>query len=399
MSETGFPKLWTNPHGSQTEVRACPHRIVALEPARITECLLALGIVPVGSSTYEDLRTPQRGQWPTALHGHVPGGVVDVGWHHEPPDVERIRAVNPDLILALGGDDDRRGEERWLRESPLSDVAPTILLPDRRSEDDRPAFIERLRALAWLTDRQERAETLLDGYEARRDVLHPLVAGETFAAVWFRGGKVAIYTRRHTSQVFTDLGITLEEPPGEPVWPSDTHPRARFIGYAGLTALRSPTFVFTPRYVDATAIAGFLSDPRWAQHPTVAAGNALFLGWPLLTSGYFSSHAQLDAVERLLGITALAARVGPTVIRVGTRASRGLVSWSVQGPALDCDVWLGSRDDRRIILDTGKRSGQCTLAGGRAAGALHHCRLWVANRDGLHDYLLVPDSVELALQS
>ncbi|MGH3924123.1 MAG: hypothetical protein ACRDTT_14870, partial [Pseudonocardiaceae bacterium] len=112
MSEAGFPKLWTNPHGSQTEVRACPRRIVALEPARITECLLALGVVPVGSATYEDLRTRRRGQWPPALHGHVPGGVVDVGWYHEPPDVERIRALHPDLVLTLGEDDDRRGEER-----------------------------------------------------------------------------------------------------------------------------------------------------------------------------------------------------------------------------------------------------------------------------------------------
>ncbi|MGQ0773871.1 MAG: hypothetical protein ACT4NY_05555 [Pseudonocardiales bacterium] len=94
VSEAGFPKLWTNPHGSQTTVRALPRRIVALEPARITECLLALRVVPAGSATYEDLRTLRRGQWPPALHDHVPPQVVDVGWYHEPPDVERIRAVD-----------------------------------------------------------------------------------------------------------------------------------------------------------------------------------------------------------------------------------------------------------------------------------------------------------------
>ncbi|MGH3913510.1 MAG: ABC transporter substrate-binding protein [Pseudonocardiaceae bacterium] len=398
MSEAGFPKLWTNPHGSQTKIRALPRRIVALEPARITECLLALGVVPMGSSTYEDLRTLRRGQWPPALHHHVPPQVVDVGWYHEPPDVERIRAVNPDLILALDGDADRRAEERRLRESPLSGVAPMILLPDRRSADDRPAFIERLRGLARLMNRPDRAETLIDGYEARRAALRPLVEGEIVAAVWFRAGKVAVYTRHHPSQVFTDLGITVEEPPGEPVWPADARPRARFIGHDGLTALHSPAFAFTPRHVDATETAGFLSDPRWARHPTVVAGNALFLGWPLLASGYFSSHAQLDAVERLFGITAVAARVGSTVVRVGVRAARGLASWSVQGPALDDEVWIGSQDDRVIVLDPGRQEGHCTLAG-EGKPALHNSRLWIANRDGLHDHLLVPDSVELALQS
>ncbi|MGH3937692.1 MAG: ABC transporter substrate-binding protein [Pseudonocardiaceae bacterium] len=398
MSEADFAKLWTNPRGSQTKVRERPHRIVALEPARITECLLALGVVPVGSSTYEDLRTLQRGHWPPALHGHVPHQVADVGWYHEPPDAERIRAVNPDLILALGGDEDRRGEERRLRKSPLAGVAPMILLADRRSPDDRPAFIERLRDLAWLTDRADRAETLIDGYEARCAALRPLVAGELVAAVWFRAGKVAIYTRHHTSQVFTDLGITVEEPPGEPVWPSDTCPRARFIGHDGLHGLRSPAFVFTQRYVDASETAGFLSDPRWAQHPTVVAGNALFLGWPLLNSGYFSSHAQLDAIERLFGVTAVAARISHTVVRVGIRAARGLASWSVQGPALDGDVWIGSRGDRVLVLDADKQLGRCTLAGDRQL-ALHNFRLWVANREGLHEHLLVPDSVELVLQS
>jgi hypothetical protein len=174
---------------------------------------------------------------------------------------------------------------------------------------------------------------------------------------------VAVYTRHHTSQVFTDLGIELEEPPGEPVWLVDAHVRARFIGYDGLTTLSSPSFVFTPRYVDSTEIARFLSDPRWIQHPTVKAGNAHFLGWPLLTSGYFSSHTQLDAVERLLGITAVAARVGHTVIRVGVRTTRGLASWSVQGPDFDGDVWIGTRDDRIIVLDTGKQTGRCMLDG------------------------------------
>lgn len=398
VTDVGFPRLWTNPHGTQTVIRALPRRIVALEPARITECLLALGVVPVGSATCEDLRTLKRGQWPSALRFHVPPGVVDVGWCHDPPDVARIRAVSPDLILAIGGEDDRDSEERRLRESPLSAVAPTILLPDRRSVGDRPAFIERLRALAWLTDRQERAEMLLAGYEARCAMLRPLVDGEMFAAVWLRGDKIAIFTRHHTSQVFTDLGIGLEEPPGEPVWPSDDQPRARAIGFDGLAVLQSPTFVVAPRHVDATTIAGFLVDHRWARHPTVAAGNADFLGWPLLAGGYFSSHAQLDAVERLLQVTAAAARAGPSVIRVGARAARNMISWSVQGPALDDEAWIGGRDDRRIVLKGEAQTGQLPLAGERAEAVLRNSRLWVTDRDGLHDFVLVPDSAELALQ-
>ncbi len=207
-----FATAWTAPQPGSGQCGSVPQRIAALDPSRITECLLALGVVPVGSTTVEDLHTLRRGLWPPALHGHVPPEVVDLGWYADPPDLDRLRGVRPELILTLGGGGDRHSPARWLRESGLGTVAPTMVLPDRRCTQDQPAFIDRLRTLAQLTDRQHRGEVLLAGYERRRAVLAPLVVGERVAAVWLRPGHVALCTRQHPSQVLTDVGIDLEDP-------------------------------------------------------------------------------------------------------------------------------------------------------------------------------------------
>lgn len=250
-----------------------PRRIAALDPSRITECLLALGVAPVGSTTCEDLCSLRRGQWPPALHGHVPPGVVDLGWYAAPPDLDRLRGVRPDLVLTLGGGGDRDSQARWLRASGLGTVAPTMVLPDRRSAADRPAFLDRLRTLAQVTGREQRGEVLLAGYEARRAVLSPLVVGERVAAVRLAPGQVAVYTGHHPSQVLTDVGIVLDEPPGAPTPAVENPAPARVIGHGGFAALTAPFMVVTPSFVDRAQLSGFLASPGWAAHPTVAAGN------------------------------------------------------------------------------------------------------------------------------
>lgn len=324
-----FATAWTHPQSSPGRSGDVPRRIAALDPSRITECLLALGVVPVGSTTVEDLHTLRRGLWPPALHGHVPPEVVDLGWYADPPDLDRLRAVRLDLILTLGDGVARHSEGRWLRESGLGTVAPTVVLPDRRCPQDRPAFIDRLRTLAQLTDRQHRGEVLLAGYEGRRAVLAPLVVGERVAAVWLRPGQVALYTRQHPSQVLTDVGIDLEDPGAEADPAAGDLAPSRVLGPGGFAALAAPFMVFTPSFVDPGRLSGFLAQPDWAAHPTVVAGNAHMLGWSLAHSGYFSAHAQLDVIERLLGISTCAVRVGPSLIRIGFRPTRHLLTWSV----------------------------------------------------------------------
>lgn len=390
-----FATAWTHPQSSPGRSGDVPRRIAALDPSRITEWLLALGVVPVGSTTVEDLHTLRRGLWPPALHGHVPPEVVDLGWYADPPDLDRLRAVRPDLILTLGDGVARHSEGRWLRESGLGTVAPTVVLPDRRCPQDRPAFIDRLRTLAQLTDRQHRGEVLLAGYEGRRAVLAPLVVGERVAAVWLRPGHVALYTRQHPSQVLTDVGIDLEDPGAEADPAAGDLAPSRVLGPGGFAALAAPFMVFTPSFVDPGRLSGFLAQPDWAAHPTVA-GNAHMLGWSLAHSGYFSAHAQLDAIERLLGISTCAVRVGPSLIRIGFRPTRHLLTWSVQGPALHGELWIGAH--RGVVLDLTTRVGGCQLLGVTDGAALTTGRGWVRDRDGLREVPMVPDSVTLALQ-
>ncbi|WP_046468336.1 ABC transporter substrate-binding protein [Allosalinactinospora lopnorensis] len=87
-------------------------RVVSLEYA-YTEELLALGVEPVGVADSEGYRT-----WVSAEGTELPGGVEDVGTRQE-PSIEKIRALEPDLIVS---DEDRLKENF----DQLEEIAPVV---------------------------------------------------------------------------------------------------------------------------------------------------------------------------------------------------------------------------------------------------------------------------------
>lgn len=101
---------------AQPSQAALPPRVVALDFA-FTEDLLALGIMPVGVA---DDGRPQQ-----VLTTGKPRHWQSVGSRAQ-PDIERIAALHPDLILA-----DR--ERHSLISDQLERIAPTLMLPSRRA--------------------------------------------------------------------------------------------------------------------------------------------------------------------------------------------------------------------------------------------------------------------------
>lgn len=123
-------------------------KVVSLEWV-YTEDLISLGVTPVGAADVEGYNT-----WVTSTEP-LGKDTTDVGTRQE-PSIEKIRSLEPDLIIA---DSDRSD----LAFDELSDIAPLITFqftnPDRTQYEGMRFITEQVAA---ATGKADEAQTLLD---------------------------------------------------------------------------------------------------------------------------------------------------------------------------------------------------------------------------------------------
>jgi iron complex transport system substrate-binding protein len=131
-----------------TDVPAAPERIVVLNPYSLLDYLLALGIRPVGSSG------DPAADDPFARHlSDRTDGIAMVG-PTESPNIERIAALEPDLILANPWQEDVYDR--------LSRIAPKVGVPLSYSD-----YEQELHDVAGLVGRGREAERLIEAHRER----------------------------------------------------------------------------------------------------------------------------------------------------------------------------------------------------------------------------------------
>ena len=132
----------------RTEVPADPRRIVVLNQYSLLDYLVAVGVKPVGSSGDQAAGYP-FGRW---LEGKTQG--VEMVGGTESPNVEKIAALRPDLILA----------NPWQTElaPALSQIAPTIGVPLTYA-----GYEEEFRFVAGLVGRTAQAEEVIARHRSR----------------------------------------------------------------------------------------------------------------------------------------------------------------------------------------------------------------------------------------
>lgn len=127
-------------------------RVVALEWA-YTEELISLGVTPVGvadGATY--------GDWVTADGVALPEGVQDVGKRQE-PSLERIKALDPDLIVA--------SEDRVKANfEALNEIAPVVSFK-YTIKPQLETMKKNFMALATAVGKQDRATEVLGDLDAK----------------------------------------------------------------------------------------------------------------------------------------------------------------------------------------------------------------------------------------
>jgi len=268
----------------QTEVPVRPERIVSLSPAEITDPLIALGRKPVGSVTTapDDPASGASSGYPPALAGRVEG-IESVGSY--PPNVEKIAALEPDLVLCFEYDEGIYDQ--------LSRVAPTVAVDSRVND-----FKERLRKIAAVVGAQEEAEEVLADYRTRVEELRPELEGTTVAVVYPYGDDILVHGLEYiSSKVLADLGLEVQA-----VGDEFNEYGTGFISEELVPEITAE-HIFMPTYglEDDTTVEEVLKRPLWRELEAVREGRVHpvhGLAWTNL--GPLGAHEVMDEVERAL---------------------------------------------------------------------------------------------------
>ncbi|MDZ8087602.1 MAG: iron-siderophore ABC transporter substrate-binding protein [Nostoc sp. DedQUE12b] len=184
----------------KVEIPLQPQRVIVLEENIILDSVVALGIKPVGVVYCGGCEEKFRGI-PSDLLADVPV----LGSIGSQPSLEKILALKPDLILGLTN----------LKNSYklLSSIAPTVLIDFPTMYD----FKERLRYVAQVLGKSDRAEELLTQYQNRiqklRQQLGKQLEAKTISVIYLAGSADIFYSYRGDflpyGQIISDAGLRL----------------------------------------------------------------------------------------------------------------------------------------------------------------------------------------------
>ncbi|MDN3357893.1 iron-siderophore ABC transporter substrate-binding protein [Actinomadura sp. DC4] len=152
-----FPVTIAHKYGSTT-IKAEPKRIVTVGLTD-QDAVLALGKVPVGTTEWFGGYPGAIGPWArSALHGApLPTVLKDTGTG---PQVEKIAALRPDLILSLYGGLTKKQYET------LSKFAPVVAQPKQYNDFGIP-WEDQTRTIGKALGQEAAAEKLVSGVEQR----------------------------------------------------------------------------------------------------------------------------------------------------------------------------------------------------------------------------------------
>jgi iron complex transport system substrate-binding protein len=176
-----------------------PQRVVVLDPVRILDSLLSLGVKPVGTTVIEWAGR----RYFTGLSTDKVKGLEIVGTLQQ-PSLEKIYMLKPDLILFADW-------QNYMYKQ-ISEIAPAIPI---EWDKGKLSFKENLRSIAQLVNREEKANKLLDQYQERVEKIRNIIEDridqvEVSAIVYNSGNFWKPPSYAGFFQVLTDLGVDLK---------------------------------------------------------------------------------------------------------------------------------------------------------------------------------------------
>ncbi len=283
LSETATTRTIEHTFGT-TEIPAAPQRVIALGEEGLLADLLDAGITPVASI----VNLPDY--LPPLIGAHEVAG-VELYSSSTNVSIERLAALEPDLIIGTAFFVDRIGYQR------LSQMAPTIAVGGSNEVEN---YAQTLTAFGL----EDKAAADLAAFDAAlADARGKLPAGASVSvAAIYPGESVAVFTDhpRTVPWLLRQLGVTLH-PDGSEDGLGARDGRA-FISLERLDLLSGDHLILLQSESvegEAESVAEISANPLWQQIPAVQAGKVTVLdrlGYP----GFRGVNALLeDLVETL----------------------------------------------------------------------------------------------------
>ncbi len=244
----------------KTCVPNAPQRVVVLD---ILDNVLALGITPVGATTWDN------GKFRTYLPEKTTA-IAKVGLLSQ-PNLESILGLHPDLILSVYWGD----EETYER---LSQIAPTVLAGNGKDID----WQEWLKTYAEALGKTQEAQKLLSDYNTRiaafREQMGEKLSKTQVSIVMF-WENVRIYMNQSFSgQILNDVG--LPRPPGQ-----DKEKVNEDVSLELIPKMDGDA-IFLVLGDRAPKLAQFTSHPLWSQLQAVKQGKVYEVEADAWIAGY-----------------------------------------------------------------------------------------------------------------
>lgn len=208
-----YPLTITQPDGTTAVIKQRPTRIITVNnPSYAVEYLVALGVEPIGGETYPAdfggvAEWDSRGV-PLVVSSQVKS-FTSVGTAPNQPDLERIVALHPDLIVG--------GNGKTSYDQPLQKIAPLVsIYPEALAGPgiESQSWYPEMRLLAQILDRQSEFNTFIAKYEAAAAAVRPALTGKTVRLVSAQGENLYVPGPGYfPSPVLTYLGLTVPPAP------------------------------------------------------------------------------------------------------------------------------------------------------------------------------------------
>ncbi|MFG1610272.1 iron-siderophore ABC transporter substrate-binding protein [Actinoplanes sp. NPDC049265] len=198
---TGFPVSVPNKFGTAT-ITAEPKRVVTVGLVE-QDSLLALGVVPVGTTEWFGEKPGAIWPWAEAALGSAPKPQVLTDT--DGIQFEKVAALRPDLILAVYSG--LTAEDY----ATLSKIAPTVAQP-QGSVDYGVSWQDVTRTVGAAVGRKAQAEKLVADTEAKLAAVkqaHPEFAGKSGLMATTYEGYYVYGPQDSRGRLLTDLGLTL----------------------------------------------------------------------------------------------------------------------------------------------------------------------------------------------
>lgn len=339
-------------HGTASGGAPPRRAIVATDPIRMAESVLALGILPSAAWTYPD-RTAEP----------LPEGEAQPGTWPWPPSVEpAIRSCIGDL--GVYGSDGRATADS-AADLVLIWEAAALRLPRKHPPTavmsylpyTAPGFRTWLAEIAAQLGIPDRGAALLDRWRARTAAFRPHLSGRmaSILYVWGQRAEHPLYKvprSDYETQIFSEVGLELTEVP------NSTPDRwgCLDIEPGDLGDLDADTLFLGTYYLGPARLEELRESPAFARLPAATGGRVVQLGWAGVRSGWFTSHWELSLIARAYGLVQLRSEDALDTVYAVVDPTAGTVALA---PAFrDLQVTLAGPGGARPVLEL--RKGQPT---------------------------------------